>query len=145
MVNSREQLDPIEEALLELKAADQAKLFGRTQIDSRLLAAQRTSHGSRRIVFRLLPVEAAVSMAIGVWTWMFSTELTALRKKSGASSAVVSDSPVENRENFYECFSGPTGGVSPTCREHDYDTDGDGDVDLADFGAYQLAYANLAP
>ena len=145
MVNSREQLDPIEEALLELKAADQAELFGRTQIDSRLPAAQRASCGSRRPVFRLLPVAAAVAMAIGVWTWMFSTELTALRKKSGASRAVVSDSPVEDQGSFFECFSGPTGGLSPICREQDYDTDRDGDVDLTDFGAYQLAYAALAP
>ena len=143
MVKSQEQLDPIEEALLELKAANQAELFGRTQIDGRLLAGPCVSRGSRRFAFRLLPVAAAVALAIGVWTWMFSSELTALRKKSGVSRAVVSDSPVADQGNFYECFSGPTEGRSPMCREHDYDTDGD--VDLADFGAYQLAFATVAP
>lgn len=39
---------------------------------------------------------------------------------------------------FLECVSGVGGGVSPGCQTFDFD--GDGDVDLADFGAFQSAF-----
>ncbi len=140
MTNSREQLDPIEKALLELHAADRAQLFCRTQIDGRRLLTRPTRSGSRHIPFRLLAA-AAVVMAIGVWTWMFSVQLAALRQRVNGTTGAVAEVPAEARGGFYECFNGPTDVVPPGCREHDYDTDGD--VDLADFGAYQLAYANV--
>ncbi len=140
MTEDRQRLHPVEETLLELDADERAGLFGRTQIDSRRLLMQPVRLGSRRLVFRALPAAAAAVIAVGVWTWMFRVELAELRRDNGASSGAVADVPTKHYRNFYDCHHGPTGELVSGCRGQDYDADGN--VDLADFAAYQLAYAD---
>jgi hypothetical protein len=132
MTDDREQLDVIETALLELEAADAAGAFERTSVDGRSILAvgpdaARTTLSARRralrVVLRSLPVAAALALVVGVWGWMFSAEL----------------SRISGQVNFQKCFGGPTSARMTECSEHDYDADGD--VDLADFSAYQLAFA----
>ncbi len=145
MTHDRNQLDPVEEALLELQDADRARLFRRTRVDeARLVADPVTarSSGSRRGAIRLLPVAAALVMAIGVWSWMFSAEFAETRRAQDASPTLLADASTPDPGSFHKCFAGPTAGTSSSCQELDYDSDGD--VDLADFGAYQLAYADTA-
>jgi hypothetical protein len=145
MTHDRNQLDPVEEALLELQDMDRARLFRRTQVDEARLVAGRVtaqSSGSRRVTMRLVPVAAALVMAIGVWSWMFSAELAETRRAQDASPVLVADATAPDPGSFHRCFAGPTAGTSSSCQELDYDSDGD--VDLADFGAYQLAYADTA-
>ena len=125
---------------MELDAGERAGLFGRTQIDSRRLLRQPVRLGSRRLVFRALPAAAAAVIAVGVWTWMFRAELAELRRNNGVSSGAVADVPTKHYRNFYDCHNGPTGELVSGCRGQDYDADGN--VDLADFAAYQLAYAD---
>jgi len=145
MMNDRSQLDPVEEALLELQDVDRARLFHRTQVDeARLLASRVTAQaaGSRRVAMRLLPVAAALVMAIGVWSWMFRAELAESRRAQQASPVLAAHAQAPDPGSFHKCFAGPTTGAASSCQELDYDSDGD--VDLADFGAYQLAYADTA-
>ena len=145
MTHDRNQLDPVETALLELQDADRARLFRRTRVDEARLVAGRVpaqSSGSRRVAMRFLPVAAALAMAIGVWSWMFSTELAETRRAQDASPTLLADASTPDPGSFHKCFAGPTAGTSSSCQELDYDSDGD--VDLADFGAYQLAYADSA-
>lgn len=143
MTDHRQRLDPVEETMLELDAGERAGLFGRTQIDGRLLLLQPVRLGSRRLVFRLLPAAAAAVIAIGVWTWMFRVELAGLRRDNGVSAGTVAGVPAKDYRSFYACHNGPTEGLVSGCLGQDYDADGD--VDLADFGAYQLAYADTTP
>ena len=125
MTNDRKNLDPVEEALLELDATERAHLFKLTSADTRRLLESPTgqaSTGSRRIALRWLPVAAAVVIAVGVWSWAFRVEPLA------SARATISD-----------CLTGPDEVVAVTCRG--YDSDADGDVDLADFHSYQVAFA----
>ncbi len=139
MADDRKKLDPVEEAMLELDAGERAELFRRTQFDGRRFLIQPVRSGSRRLVFRLLPAAAVAVIAVGVWSWMFSVELAGLRRGNGVSAGALAEAPTEGYRSFYDCHGGPTEGFVSGCRSQDYDADGD--VDLADFGAYQLAYA----
>jgi hypothetical protein len=127
--------DVIEAALLELKAAEAAGVFARTGVDGRRILAvdpepaddtQSTRWSAPRTVGRWLPIAAAVALAIGVWSWMFSAEVGTVHGR-----------------NFQKCFGGPTASALAECNQHDYDADGD--VDLVDFRAFQLAFASGTP
>lgn len=140
MANNRQRLDPVEEAMLELDAGERARLFCRTQIDGSRLLMQPARFGSRRLIFRILPAAAVVVLAVGVSSWMFSVELAGLRRGNDVSGGAVAEAPTKGYRSFYDCHNGPTEGLVSGCGGQDYDADGD--VDLADFGAYQLAYAD---
>ena len=127
MTNEPIHLDPIESAWTELKQAETAGVFARTCVDTRGLVCTpiRANYPrqTQRAWLRLLPVAAGLGLAVALWGWMS-------RPGQVAGHAAFSD-----------CFGGPTAGTMTVCREHDYDTDGD--VDLADFSAYQLAFATV--
>jgi hypothetical protein len=141
MTDELRQLDGIEQALLELEAAEQAGLFQRTRIDTSGLLAEPVPvrrAGSSRMALRLLPVAAAVCLAVGLWTMRPGTQTDLYTPNpTTTNSLALSDSGACDA-NFSLCLGGPSDGVQPTCMAHDYDADGD--VDLADFRAYQLAY-----
>lgn len=138
--------DTLEEALGELHTASRAGVFEQTPVDTRQLldtslAPTWVSMLRRARVW--VPLAAAAVLAIGVWGAMFSHQIASIRSRqqfldrgtSSAGSAVGDTISV----TFAGCQAGPGVVVLSGCRTHDYDADGD--VDLADFGTYQLAYA----
>ncbi len=129
MPDKREQLDPFETALLELGEVEKACVLDRTELDVRGLLhgrRHRASGPAVRIASRMLSAAAAVAIAIGLWGWF------------------VGFGPTEVRASgFLDCYGGPTETADGECRAHDYDSDGD--VDLVDYGTYQVAIANMEP
>ena len=128
MANEPMHLDPLEHAWSELEQAEKAGVFLRTRVGAAELVyapVRVTSVWSRRVFTRLLPVAAAIALAVALWGWF---------SRSGQDGQI-------GRLAFHDCFGGPTAEAMTVCREHDYDTDGD--VDLADFSAFQLAFATM--
>lgn len=146
-MDNQRQLDPIEEALRELGLAEQARLFQPTRVDANqwVRASQDEGPRSRRVVrFWWSAVAAAVVLAAGVSTWLFQSELSAVRDRSMLATREVVTIPADcNDWSILGCVTGPSQLASAACVAHDYDTDGD--VDLADFRAYQLACASHLP
>ena len=143
MTDDLEQLDGVEEALLELDAAEKAGLFRRTHIDTSELTASPVPvdrPGLSRLALRLLPVAAALAMAVGVWTWMSRVETNSTNHPPTAITSLASAGFHSCYGSFHGCLAGPKDGVPPECLAHDYDSDGD--VDLADFRAYQVTCAS---
>ena len=141
MTDLDQPLDPIENALLELSRAEEARVFQPTPLEpgELLRAAPQTAvGGSRRFWLRAAPVAAVVALAIGVWSVMFSVTLRDLREKA----RMANTRPVDRAlwSDFADCLNGPIGvPLSPGCVGHDRDQDGN--VDLRDAGAFQLAFA----
>jgi hypothetical protein len=118
----------LESSLLELRQAENAGVFRPTRVDARQLMR---SGPPRRLAIRWAAA-AALLLAVGtVWTTMFYMNLTKLRDgRGGGALASVS---------ITDCLAGPRGSQPGHCLA--YDLDADGDVDLADLGSFQLAYA----
>jgi hypothetical protein len=125
----------IEEALLELSEAEEARLFHRTPIKADALLRRRSGRSPLRVVLRTLSAAAALALVVGLWSW--TSHLGGGR--SDGQGGLVAQLPAVSPGAFHECFAGPTGVLPVSCRDHD--SDADGDVDLADFGAYQLAFS----
>ena len=142
-MDKQRQLDPIEKALRELGFAEQARLFQPTCVDANQLfqASQDAGPPSRRVArFWWSAVAAAVVLAVGVSSWLFQAELSAVRDRSMLASREAVTNPGDCRDwSILGCVSGPSQVASAACVAHDYDTDGD--VDLADFRTYELACA----
>lgn len=143
MKSEQHDIDPIETALSELDAAERAGVFRRTPVELRDLQHAHVTASDARpqwLTLRLWPVAAAIVLAIGVSSWMFAGELAELRRQSRMASTTH---PVETGGAyvaFNTCFNGPTNDRDNAgCVGQDFDADGD--VDLADFRNYQLAYA----
>jgi len=138
MDHKQSNISPIEDALLELDAADKARLFRRTSVDADALLCGSVVRSPWRFALRALSTAAAVLLVVGVWS--LTSQPGAVRHLGDAGSGImVAQSPVAHGGAFHECFGGPTGALPSSCLDHDYDTDGD--VDLADFGAYQLTFS----
>ena len=143
MADDLKQPDAIENALLELEAAERARVFDRTPVDSRLLAmtepvSRSTGYaGHAQRVFRLVPIAAAVGFAVIAGMWMLegrpvSTQSPNIVVKQGGG--IDEDDGCDG--SILGCFSGPNKILLASCLTHDYDADGD--VDLIDFSAYQV-------
>ncbi len=143
MKSEQHDIDPIETALSELDAAKRAGVFRRTPVELRdLQHAHATASDARPqwLTLKLWPVAAAILLAIGVSSWMFAGELAELRRQSRMASTANPAMTGGAYVAFNTCFNGPrTGRDNADCGGQDYDADGD--VDLADFRSYQLAYA----
>lgn len=127
------QPDPMEVALGRLEAAEQAGVFHKTDVDAaRLLRSDNhvTQIDFARRVKRILPFAAAAMLVAGVWGTMWNTELGRLRTQKLAMMENDCDG------SFLKCFQGLRNSES-VCRTYDYDRDGD--VDLADYGTYQMS------
>lgn len=155
MNSDRQQLDPIERALLELREVERCGVEARTPIDEGVLrqpvqvAAGGSSVGR---VLRWTRVAAVLGIVAVSWSVMFSFELSSLRTKSESRQAtprltgVQTEIPTPDHVptkvlgncngTFVSNFTGPTGAMASSPSFHDYD--GDGDVDLADFQKFQL-------
>ena len=148
MTNDPKQLDTLEEMLLELYSADRAGVFKKTPVDPEALrkstarssADQFPIHRwwlTRRM--RPLAAAAAIAMVVGVWGWMFQAEIGRIRNP-GNMAGVNAIGPAY-ASGFHRCFTGPTGAAVADCTEQDYDADGN--VDLVDYGSFQLAFAGI--
>ena len=146
MADNQRHSDPVESALAELGAAERARLFQRTQVDTGdLVRAELGSPttGFRRLGIRLVPIAAVLLLALTVWSWMFSQQIQDVRLRKAAVMARLDDSK-STPKSFSECISGPSAmDMADSCRVHD--RNGDGRIDLRDFGALQLAYATPNP
>ncbi len=143
MTHKPKQLDGVESMLLELDAVEQAGVFQRTAIDAVGLVSEPVpvNQSSRlRILLRLAPVAATVALAVGVWSLQSNDGINSTAQPGSGSGSMASASFASCGDGFLGCFTGPTDGVPADCQSHDYDSDGD--VDLADFSTYQLAYAS---
>lgn len=146
MDNDREHLDAVERALIELRAAERAGVFQPTRVQAPALmgaAAARGSKISRRLAMRLLGVAAVLMLAVTVWTAMFQRELGRLRDQRNSMVAGVAPQGAGSM-SFADCMSGPSmTQLSKGCLGHD--RNGDGSVDLQDYGTLQLASARIVP
>ncbi|UCE59791.1 MAG: hypothetical protein JSU63_20405 [Phycisphaerales bacterium] len=140
MTDKDRQLDAIEDALLELKSVERAGVFERTRVDAQdALRAEPVKHATRlrRQVVRWVPIAAAIGMIATVWTTMFDTSTRSSLPSPSSTSVVSTAGNGEcHHGSFVGCFTGPESVIVASCLDHDYDADGD--VDLVDFGAYQL-------
>ena len=142
MNRNANQLDPVEQALLELHAAERAHVFDRTRVDAAVLARASRQQAVGRPIWLtprfLAPVAATIVIALGVSSWMFNSHLNELRQAARDTSSTILAQAGSCEGAFFDCLNGPDGAAgSAGCQTYDYDTDGD--VDLADFRAYQLA------
>lgn len=133
MLNDQYRHDPIESALRRVEAAEKADVFGRSPVDADALlrsAGSKAPLSFTRKMMRIVPLAAAAMLVVGVWGTMWNTQLGKLRSQKLAM--------VENDcdGSFLKCFQGPSD-QNAVCGTYDYDSDGD--IDLADFGTYQMS------
>jgi len=129
MSNEPLHLDPLEQFWMELKQAEKAGVFLETRVDQGGLVrspAGAVTHRSWHGRLRFLPVAAALIFAVALWGWI---------------THPTQDAQAGRHIAFHECFGGPMAKPMAACREHDYDADGD--VDLADFSAYQSTFTTV--
>lgn len=137
-----EQLEPVELALLDLERANLAGVCNRTSIDAEALLSTEpvaSAHGPRLRLSRVLPIAAAIGVAACVWGVMFKVQLDAIRPSAATVPVVAQVEGSSPTFAFVTCLAGPSGSTSAECRPHDFNDDGN--VDLADFSRYQLAFA----
>ena len=139
-MNEPQMPDPLEEALLELVAADKARLFARSNVEARRLVGREVSRNPWHVAIRMASAAALVAMAVGLWGWMYGNHLYQPHEGTGVTSHAAG-STVASPGEFVRCISGPTGVSKSSCDVSDLDADGD--IDLADYGRYQLAYAEI--
>ena len=139
MNEDRPQPESLEAALGEWSALQSARVFEPTPVDTRALLAAMIDDGARRDPHRPMrirwgAVAAAAMLAFGMWGAMFSWQLSDVRRT--ASYTLGPDEFEPCRGNFLDCFAhSAVADSGASCRGFDFD--GDGDIDLADFGAYQ--------
>jgi len=140
-MTNQEQLDGMEEALVELRSAEEAGVFEPTDVDAALLVTTPAPLTRLHIRAIIGTVAAAIVLSIGIGSWMFSGEIDDLRDRAqgpqSSQFASASDSKEPCDGSFYGCMTGPADAMPSECDVHDYDEDGD--VDLTDYGRYQLA------
>ena len=140
-------LDPIEQMLLEADRADQAGVFGRTSLDVSALVGGRPAAAAswfrrHRQALVGLPVAACLGFVAVVGTLRYAGGTASDAPQVAINGAAVPGSfdmrTPQMAEVLFSCFTGPgQGPISSECASADYD--GDGDVDLVDFGVLQLA------
>ncbi|MHC4697136.1 MAG: hypothetical protein ACYTFA_10370 [Planctomycetota bacterium] len=119
------QLDSLEEALLELDAAEKGRVFDRTRVEPvellKVNPAERL-HAFRRRVLRWVPVAAVIGILALAGTSVFIGG-----DESGKNCA----------GEFVDCFTGPKQvALANGCVAYDYD--GDSDVDMLDWSVLDL-------
>lgn len=137
MTNEDHQLDGVEAALLELHQAEELGVMRRSPVDPAALMSSTSPLSYRRMTWLLLPVAASVLLAVGVGARMFRTEVNEIRGRAELMLAQRDEDRDPCDGSFLHCFTGPRSDIAPKCSSYDYDKDGD--IDLADFSAFQLA------
>jgi hypothetical protein len=129
--------DSLEHTLVELHEAEQAGVFRSTKLRPQSAAAPKREsgwHHWRRWALVGLPAAACVVLAVGL-VGLFPTghngDVQPVVTADSGHSAVPLDM------QFFGCFNGPGADVRNECVS--FDRDQDGDVDMVDFSALQLA------
>lgn len=122
----------IESLIDELGAAERAGVFSRTPQPVMASPVTTFLKSSFFFVSPKWALAAAVVMAAGVWTLMFQTKLSDLQDSSRLMQMAKA---VDLQSALASCVGGPSGSLDHYCGKVDFD--GDGDVDLSDFGTYQ--------
>jgi hypothetical protein len=136
MANDRQNPDPIEMMLAELRDVERANVLASTPVDPQALIADvqpAVSLGRMRKVAGWLSAAAVVALSVGLWSLMPQDQGTP-NGSLGGSSAGADGGPCDG--SFVRCFSGPELVVASRCLTHDYDADGD--IDLIDYRDYQI-------
>ena len=128
--------------MLELAGMERNRVFDRTPVETGR-AGRLHRPGSRliRLTRGGLSVAACLFIAVGLGRVLLDTG----DGQPGLPAMNIAGlSPVALDWNaFSRCLSGPGGLIDPGCREADLDVDGD--VDLADFRQFQMAYQTAYP
>ena len=146
MTEPFDQLDTLERDLLDLSEAEGAGVFQKTRVDAASLVRSAPRHrvplfARHRLL--LVPAAACLIMVIGVWSVVFGPATGSRNGRTPLAGNVYSGAPGAALGEFGGCFHGPDLEQNSTCTAYDYDSDGD--VDLADFTTYQMAFAAAAP
>jgi hypothetical protein len=130
--------------MLKLEDVERAGVFSRSpvQADELLRDSSEISPANPvRLIRRLVPLAAAAAVvAVALCGWMFGGGFAG-RVGSGPVTDATPDSGSGKAGTIQACMAGPTQTLQPGCDAFDFDSDGS--VTLADFGAYQLAYADV--
>ena len=126
----------LESLIGDLEAAERAGVFLRTTQPVMVSAVTASSRSNFFWVSPRWAVAAALVMAAGVWTMMFRTNLSDLQSRS---RTVQLAQAIDLQSALALCVGGPNSSLEGLCGRVDFD--GDGDVDLSDFGKYQRELA----
>jgi hypothetical protein len=144
-----QQIDPIEAELAELSDAERLGVFRATSTDRAWLAATDPAFTTHRPGWvgqvtrgRMAAVAALLAVAFGVWGLMFRHQLADLREQARLVPVRLVDSASVRFPAVLACLRGPISASGEGCPEGDLD--GDGDVDLADYRALQVAYVSTS-
>ncbi len=152
MTQTSHNQDWLERLMAEAAQAERAGVFQATEIEAASLLSRPAVRPSwfRRHQHALvgLPVAACLAFVAVLGTLHFGVPGTitqvAINDSNGESSMTSNTAPAAGHRTedvLMSCFSGPGGGfLSAECAIADLDSDGD--VDLADFSAFQLAQAS---
>ena len=142
MTDDLQQLHPIERAMIDLSDMERARIFARTPVDGvRQAGSSRPAWRLIRLALTGLSAAACLLIAVGI-------ARVVLENGSGQpgvppmNMAAVSTASLD-WNGFSRCLSGPGRAVDPTCRDADYDADGD--VDMVDFREFQVSLQNIYP
>ena len=126
---------------------EDAGLFAATRVDiERLVRPQPAGEVPFFASWRKfrLPAVACLALFACATVIMFRMELKSIADRQAMVAQNGNGSTDASSVAFNECFGGPTGGptggISSGCSTHDYDRDGD--IDLQDFMSYQIAFKN---
>ena len=139
MIDRFDQLDPIEASLRELADAERAELFRWTRVDARsLLRSAAVASGTPRVFRRIrwVSIAAVFALAATICAWVLTTGSGLPRQHGIPSGAMIASATSGCDGTFFGCMTGPNGTPASGCGVYDYDADGD--IDLVDYGTYQL-------
>ena len=143
MSDPTEHRDPLEDSLGELRRMEDAGLFAATRVDAERLVRPRPAgevpfFASWR-KFRL-PAVACLALFACATVILFRREMKSDAVRQAMVAQNDNGSADASSVAFNDCLAGPTGGIGSGCAAHDYDRDGD--IDLQDFMSYQIAFKN---
>lgn len=153
--DSIDAVDPIERLLQAAAEAESVGVFAATPIDAgRVLRESSQVPVPLRITIgrKWVPVAAVIGIAAVVWSTMFYVKLSDIGERSRLVSATIRENQtIPGNQTIPEnavspahialCVSGPAGSDAVNCADGRYDFDTDGDIDLADYSRFQLAFA----
>lgn len=143
MTNSRDnQADHLEDLIARVQELEEAGVFDRTPVDPAVLVSGGSDRKRPRRLGRLftaLQAAACLALAVGVISLWRSGDRpqSPVEGRSDGNGAVAL--PIGGA--MIACITGPADrSLGEECRC--FDSDADGDVDLADYGAFQRDYAS---
>ncbi|MHC4610364.1 MAG: hypothetical protein ACYS7M_08455 [Planctomycetota bacterium] len=147
MTDQPRHRDELEQLIAEAQDLEQAGVFKRTPVNVASLVETHGVSRRPRLTHRLfvgLQVAACLGLVVGLATmWRAGSSSPGPAGLTNSSDLEVAGAwgglHCERVETLKRCFSGPAGdSLGEECKCVDFDDDGD--VDLADYGAFQRHY-----